>query len=49
MPLSQVISLTSDFFVIEPIEILLIVSLPFLLNNSCIANTRQTLKDLGVF
>jgi len=46
--LSIVLSLVSDFFVIEPIEILLIVSLPFLLDNSCIASVRNSAKDLGI-
>jgi len=46
--LSIVLSLFSDFFVIEPIEILLVVSLPFLLDNSCIASIRNGAKDLGI-
>ena len=37
------------WFVVEPVEVLALVMLPFLLDNSCVANTRQTLKDLGVY
>jgi len=46
--LSIVLSLFGDFFVIEPIEILLVVSLPFLLDNSCITSVKNGAKDLGI-
>jgi len=46
--LSMVLSLSSDFFVVEPIEILLLVSLPFLLDNAFVANVRARAKDLGL-
>jgi len=46
--LSIVLSLFSDFFIIEPLEILLVVSLPFLLDNSCITSVRNGAKDLGI-
>ena len=45
--LSIVLSLSSDFLIIEPIEILLIVSLPFLLDNNFMLQIRTRAQDLG--
>ena len=34
--------------VLEPIEVAALVMLPFLFDNSCVANCREKAKDLGL-
>merc|ERR1712060_858009 len=36
------------WLVVEPLEVVILVCFPSLLNNKYVANVRQTLKDLGV-
>eukprot|EP00967_Tisochrysis_lutea_P100438 scaffold149838_cov43-Tisochrysis_lutea.AAC.1 len=46
--LSIALALFTSFVIIEPIEILLLVSLPFLLDNGWTAQLRSRAKDLGL-
>merc|ERR1712194_685437 len=36
------------YLIIEPFEVVLLVALPFLFDNKCVANCRQTAKELGL-
>lgn len=45
--LSFVVSLTSDFFIVEPLEVLGLVMLPFIFNAQCCVSLRKAARDLG--
>ena len=42
------IGFNTGCFVIEPFEVFILAAMPFLFDNSCVANCRQTAKDLGL-
>ena len=42
------IGFNTGCFVIEPFEVFILAAMPFLFDNSCVANCRQGAKDLGL-
>ena len=46
--LSLVIASSQSWVIIEPFEVVLIVMLPFLFDNKCVAKCRVTAKELGL-
>ena len=47
--LSLVIASSQSWVIIEPFEVIFLALFPSLLDNACIANTRDTLKELGLY
>ena len=47
--LSWVVASAHAWLVIEPAEVILIALLPQLLENKCISNCKEFLKELGVY
>ena len=47
--LSLVIASSQSWIIIEPFEVIFLALFPSLLDNACIANTRDTLKELGLY
>jgi hypothetical protein len=46
--MSWVLASGNAWVVIEPLEVVIIVMLPFLFDNACVANCRTTAKELGL-
>jgi hypothetical protein len=46
--MSFVLASGQAWLIIEPFEVVLLVALPFLFDNKCVANCRETAKELGL-
>ena len=46
--LDFVVGFNTGSFIVEPAEVALLAAMPFLFENSCVANCRQNAKDLGL-
>jgi len=46
--MSFVLASGQAWLIIEPFEVVLLVMLPFLFDNKCVANCRETAKELGL-
>ena len=46
--MSFVLASGNAWLIIEPFEVVLLVMLPFLFDNKCVANCRETAKELGL-
>ena len=46
--MSWLLASGNAWIIIEPLEVVIIVMLPFLFDNACVANCRTTEKELGL-